>query len=307
MTLGRGALWLLFGVLVAVSMSIDLGLFGAKTGVIGFKDALRRTAAWVLVALALGAVVFATLGHVRAAEYATCYVTEYALSVDNLFVFIVLFRFFGIRDELQHRVLFWGILGALVMRALFILVGVELISRFEWTSYVLGGFLVLTGLKLAFSGDKEFDPTKNPMLAFAKRFMRVTPEFDGQKFFTRRNAEICATPLFLALLVVETTDVLFAVDSVPAALAISTDRFVLYSSNVMAICGLRSLYFAVAGLIGLFRFLQHGLALILVFVGAKMLLAHYYEIPIPIALSVVLGILAGATVASVLWRKQGGE
>ena len=307
MTFGRGALWVVFGVLVAVSMAIDLGLFGAKTGTIGFKDALRRTAAWVLVALALGGVVFATLGHVRAAEYATCYVTEYALSVDNLFVFIVLFRFFGIRDELQHRVLFWGILGALVMRAVFILIGVELISRFEWTTYLLGGFLVLTGFKLAFSGDKEFDPTKNPMLAFAKRFMRVTPEFDGQKFFTRRNGLTCATPLFLALLVVETTDVLFAVDSVPAALAISTDRFVLYSSNVMAICGLRSLYFAVSGLIGLFRFLQHGLALILVFVGAKMLLAHYYEIPIPIALSVVLGILAGATVASIVWRKRDAE
>jgi tellurite resistance protein TerC len=304
MTFGRGALWLLFAALVAVSMSIDLGLFGAKTGTIGFKDALRRTAAWVLVAFALGAVIFASLGHERAAEFATCYVTEYALSVDNLFVFIVLFKFFGIGDELQHRVLFWGILGALVMRAGFILIGVELISRFEWTTYLLGGFLVITGLKLAFSHDKEFDPSKNPMLAFAKRFMRVTSEFDGQRFFTRRNAQLVATPLFLALLVVETTDVLFAVDSVPAALAISSDRFVLYSSNVMAICGLRSLYFAVAGLIGLFRFLQHGLALILVFIGAKMLLAHYYEISIPIALSVVLGILAGATVASILWRKS---
>jgi tellurite resistance protein TerC len=307
MTFGRGALWLLFAALVAVSMSIDLGLFGAKTGTIGFKDALRRTAAWVLVAFALGAVIFASLGHERAAEFATCYVTEYALSVDNLFVFIVLFKFFGIGDELQHRVLFWGILGALVMRAAFILIGVELISRFEWTTYLLGGFLVITGLKLAFSHDKEFDPSKNPMLAFAKRFMRVTSEFDGERFFTRRNAQLVATPLFLALLVVETTDVLFAVDSVPAALAISSDRFVLYSSNVMAICGLRSLYFAVAGLIGLFRFLQHGLALILVFIGAKMLLAHYYAIPIPIALSVVLGILAGATVASILWRKSGDD
>jgi tellurite resistance protein TerC len=201
-------------------------------------------------------------------------------------------------------VLFWGILGALVMRAAFIFVGVELVSRFVWTTYLLGAFLVLTGLKLAFSDDKEFDPTKNPVLGFARRHLRMTNEFDGDKFITRRGGLRFATPLFLALLVVETTDVLFAVDSVPAALAISTDRFVLYSSNVMAICGLRSLYFAVAGLIGLFRFLQHGLALILVFIGAKMLSSHYFDVPIPIALSVVVGILALAIVASVVWREK---
>jgi tellurite resistance protein TerC len=210
-------------------------------------------------------------------------------------------------------VLFWGILGALAMRAVFIFLGVELVERFHWTTYVLGAFLVLTGLKLAFASERQVEPEKNPVMRFSRRFLRVTTGFEGTRFFVRRDGVLFATPLFLCLLVVETTDVLFAVDSVPAGLGIvdtitdpADKRFVLYSSNVMAICGLRSLYFAVAGLMGLFRFLQHGLAVILVFVGVKMLIADWYKVPITWALGAVVGILAASVALSVVFRGREG-
>jgi tellurite resistance protein TerC len=300
-------LWYVFGGIVLVLMVLDLGVFHRKSHVIGFRESLIWTGVWLALAAALGVVVLWQRGAEIAAAYATCYLTEYALSVDNLFVFVVLFRFFAISPDNQHRVLFWGILGALVMRAAFIFLGVELVERFHWTTYVLGGFLVLTGVKLAASHDKEIEPDKNPVLKFSRRFLRVTSDFEGSRFFLRREGRLFATPMFLCLLVVETTDVLFAVDSVPAALGISHDRFVLYSSNVMAICGLRSLYFAVAGLMGVFRFLQHGLALILVFVGAKMLVAHWYKLPIPAALGVVVGILALSIALSLVFREKRAE
>lgn len=298
------ALWYLFGAIVLVSMTLDLGVFNRKAHVISLRESLIWTAVWFALACALGVAIFFTEDAGTAAEYATCYLTEYALSIDNLFVFVVLFRYFHIAPTSQHRVLFWGILGALIMRALFIFLGVELVERFAWTTYVLGGFLVLTGIKLAFTGDKEMDPSKNPVLKFSRRFLRVSDEFDGTKFFTRKQGVLFATPMFLCLLIVETTDVLFAVDSVPAALAITTDRFVLYSSNVMAICGLRSLYFAVAGLMGMFRFLQHGLALILVFVGVKMLISHHVKLPIPYALGSVVAILGASIVASIVFKSD---
>jgi tellurite resistance protein TerC len=301
--MGPNALWFFFGAIVLVSMALDLGVFQRKAHVISLRESLAWTAAWFVLACALGVAIFYSKGSATAAAYATCYLTEYALSIDNLFVFVVLFRFFAIPPASQHRVLFWGILGALLMRALFIFIGVELVERFAWTTYLLGAFLVITGVKLAFTGDKEIDPSANPVLRFTRRFLRVTSNFDGSKFFTRERGVLVATPLFLCLLVVETTDVLFAVDSVPAALGISHDRFVLYSSNVMAICGLRSLYFAVAGLMGLFRFLQHGLAAILVFVGIKMLISHYFKLPVVAALGVVVGILVLSVVASLVFRK----
>ena len=297
-------LWIVFGGLVAVLMALDLFVFHRKAHTIGFKESLIWTAVWIGLAAALGVFIYFDKDPKTAAAYATCYLTEYALSVDNLFVFVVLFRFFAIEPANQHRVLFWGILGALLMRAVFIFAGVELVERFHWTVYLLGGFLVLTGLKLAFSGDSEVEPDKNPVLRISKRFLRVTSNFEGTKFFVRKEGRLFATPLFLALLVVETTDVLFAVDSVPAALGISTDRFVLYSSNVMAICGLRSLYFAVAGLMNLFRFLKHGLALILVFVGASMLIADYWKLPVEAKLAAVLGILVLSIVASVMIKPK---
>jgi tellurite resistance protein TerC len=302
--MGDNGLWFLLGAVVVVLMALDLGVFHRKAHAIGFRESLTWTVVWVLLAAGIGVVVYHQRGATTAAAYATCYLTEYALSIDNLFVFVVLFRFFAIPPAAQHRVLFWGILGALLMRALFIFLGVELVERFHWTTYVLGGFLVLTGIKLAASHDKEIAPEANPVLRFSRRFLRVTSDFEGTAFWVERDGRWFATPLFLCLLVVETTDVLFAVDSVPAALGISHDRFVLYSSNVMAICGLRSLYFAVAGLMGLFRFLQHGLALILVFVGVKMLIAPWFKIPIPWALGTVVGILFASVALSAIFRAK---
>lgn len=302
--MGDVLLWSVFGSFVVISMALDLGVFHRKAHVIGFRESITWTIVWIALAAVLGVVVHFDMGPEASAAYATCYLTEKALSIDNLFVFVVLFRFFGIAPENQHRVLTWGIFGALLMRAVFIFLGVELVERFHWTIYILGAFLLITGIKLAFSDDRQVEPDKNPVLRFSKRFMRVTSEFEGAKFFVRRDGRLFATPMFLCLLVVETTDVLFAVDSVPAALGITHDRFVLYSSNVMAICGLRALYFAVAGLVGLFRFLQHGLALILVFVGVKMLISHWYKIPVPWALGSVVGILAGAILLSMIFRKK---
>ena len=293
-------LWILFGFVVVVLMALDLGVFHRRAHAVGFRESLLWTLAWMALAGVIAAVTYFQRGSEIAAAYVTCYLTEYALSVDNLFVFVVLFRFFNIPPHLQHRVLFWGIIGALVMRAVFIFLGVELVERFHWTTYVLGAFLIFTGLKLAFTDDKEAHPDRNPVLHIARRFLRVTPEFEGAKFFVRHNGQLFATPMFVCLLMVESTDVLFAVDSVPAALGISHDRFVLYASNVMAICGLRSLYFAVAGLMGLFRVLQHGLAIILVFVGVKMVIAHWYKIPIPFALGTVVTILVGSILLSVV-------
>jgi tellurite resistance protein TerC len=304
-------LWLAFGGVVVVLMALDLGVFHRKAHAVGFRESLAWTGVWMALALALAAFVHFERGGEIARAYVACYLTEYALSVDNLFVFVVLFRFFAIEPASQHRVLFWGILGALAMRAVFIFLGVELVERFHWTTYVLGAFLVLTGLKLAFASERQVEPEKNPVMRFSRRFLRVTTGFEGTKFFVRRDGVLFATPLFLCLLVVETTDVLFAVDSVPAGLGIvdtiadlADKRFVLYSSNVMAICGLRSLYFAVAGLMGLFRFLQHGLAVILVFVGVKMLIAQWYKIPVTWALGAVVGILAVSVALSAVFRQR---
>ena len=302
--MGGNELWIVFGGLVGLLMLLDLFVFHRHAHAIGFRESLLWTGVWIALALVLGVVVYFDKGAETAAAYTTCYLTEYALSVDNLFVFVVLFRFFAIEPANQHRVLFWGILGALLMRAVFIFAGVELVERFHWTVYVLGAFLVFTGVKLAFSGDGHVDPDRNPVMRISKRFLRVTSSFEGSEFFVRKEGRLFATPMFLALLVVETTDVLFAVDSVPAALGISTDRFVLYSSNVMAICGLRSLYFAVAGLIDLFRFLKHGLALILVFVGASMLVADLWKLPVGWKLATVVSILALSIAASVVLRRR---
>lgn len=305
--MGDGILWAVFGAIVLISMALDLGVFHRTAHAIGFKESLAWTVVWIVLAAGLGLFVWYEKGPDSAAAYATCYLTEKALSIDNLFVFVVLFKFFRIAPENQHRVLTWGIVGALLMRAVFIFLGVELVERFHWTTYILGAFLLITGIKLALSDDKEVEPEKNLVLRLSRRFLRVTTEFDGAKFFVMRDGRSFATPMFLCLIVVEATDVLFAVDSVPAALGITHDRFVLYSSNVMAICGLRALYFAVAGLIGLFHFLKHGLALILVFVGVKMLIAHWYKIPIPWALGSVLGILVAAVVLSLVFKPRRPE
>jgi TerC family integral membrane protein len=294
------ALWIVFGVVVVLMLALDLGVFHREAREISTRSALKWTAFWVALGMAFNLLVLATRGPAEAGAYLTCYLTEEALSVDNIFVFVVIFRYFSVPSALQHRVLFWGILGALAMRALFIGAGVGLIQHFEWLTYVLGGFLIVTGAKLGFEQEKEVHPEKNPVLRMAQRFVPVTTHFEGPRFFVTREGRRFATPLFLALIAIETTDVVFAADSVPAALAITTDPFILYTSNVFAILGLRSMYFAVSGFMRYLRYLQQGLALILVFVGVKMLVAHRFPIATPWALGIVVGILTAAVIASLL-------
>jgi len=295
-------LWTIFGAVIAVMMVLDLGVFHRKAHSVSVREALAWTLAWVLLALAFNLVVYFELERPRAAEFLTCWMTEYALSVDNIFVFLVIFTYFAVPDMARHRVLMWGIIGAMIMRGLFLVSGVMLIRKFHWTVYVLGAILVITGAKLAFQKDEELEPEKNFVLRLARRFLPVTQNYEGTRFFVKRDGRRLSTPLFLALLVVETTDVLFAVDSVPAALGISQDPFVLYTSNVFAIMGLRSLFFAVAGLLSYLHYLKHGLSLILCFVGAKMLIVDWYAIPVTTSLLVVGGILVVAVIASAIRR-----
>lgn len=313
MSFDNEVLWIVFGVVVLVMMALDLGVFHKKAHVVGVREALVWTAVWVTISLAfaLAIRVFidpeyladpnAVPGHRPSLEYLTCYLTEYALSVDNIFVFLVIFSYFAVPAESQHRVLFWGILGAMAMRAVFLWIGIGAIERFHWMIWVLGGLLIVTGIKLFFQKeDDQIDPSKNIVLRLVRRVLPVTEHFHGSKFFVNVDGRRHATPLFMALLVVETTDVLFALDSVPAALGISQNLFVVYTSNIFAILGLRSLFFAVGGLLKFLHYLKYGLSLILVFVGVKMVLPADYKLPIGAALAVVGGILVLAIVASVI-------
>ena len=300
-------LWTIFGVVVVAMMALDLGVFHRKAHGVSVKEALSWTTVWILLALSFNLLIYFYFdprhegsGEKPSVEFLTCYLTEYALSVDNIFVFLVIFRFFAIPPEAQHRVLFWGIFGAAVMRGLFLFLGIEVIERYHEAIYVLGALLVLTGIKLFFQKDEELDPERNIILRLARRFMPVTSEYEGAQFFVVRAGKRFATPLFLALLVVETTDVLFAVDSVPAALAISKNLFVVYTSNIFAILGLRSLFFAVGGLLRYLHYLKYGLSVILIFVGIKMLLSHAKPIPVQVSLGVVGGILLVSVVASMI-------
>jgi tellurite resistance protein TerC len=282
---------------------LDLGVFHRRAHTVKFREALAWSAVWIALAVIFAVVVFFWHGRTSALEFVTGYVIELSLSVDNLFVFLLIFRFFHVPPVHQHKVLFWGILGALIMRAVFIVAGVGLIQRFHWIIYVFGAFLVYSGIKLFFQEEAEIHPEKNPVLRLFRRFVPVTKDYEGNKFFVRR-AGLYATPLFVVLLVVETTDLLFAVDSIPAILAITRDAFIVYTSNVFAIMGLRSMYFALAGMMEMFRYLHYGLSLVLVFVGAKMLLSHYLEIPTPVALAAVAGVLAISVIASVANPKK---
>ncbi len=313
MGIDNGVLWGVFGVVVLVMMALDLGVFHKKAHVVSVREALIWTAVWIAIGLTFALAIRvwvdpayladpqSTAEHLPSLEFLTCYLTEYALSVDNIFVFLVIFSYFAIPAESQHRVLFWGILGAMLMRALFLWVGIGAIERFHWMIWVLGGLLILTGAKLFFQKeDAEVDPSKNIVLRLAKKFLPVTDKFHGSQFFVKLNGKNTATPLFMALIVVETTDILFALDSVPAALGISQNMFVVYTSNIFAILGLRSLFFAVGGLLKFLHYLRYGLSLILVFVGVKMVLPAEHKIPIGVALGVVGGILVLAVIASVI-------
>ena len=294
--------WVLFNLFVALMLALDLGVFHRRARTVGFREALAWSSLWIGLATVFCAIVYFWRGRVPALEFATGYVIELSLSVDNLFVFLLIFRYFKVDSEDQHKVLFWGILGALIMRAAFILLGVSLIQKFHWVTYFFGALLVYSGIKLFRQKEAEIHPEKNPVLRLFRSFVPVTKEYEGGKFFVRRRG-LYATPLLIVLLVVETTDVIFAVDSIPAILAITLDAFIVYTSNVFAILGLRSMYFALAGMMELFHYLHYGLSLVLIFVGSKMLVAHYWEVPTEVALGVVALILASSVLASVLKPK----
>ena len=294
--------WVFFNVFVVAMLALDLGLFHRPGHRIGFGEALLWSGVWIALAAVFAVLVLFWRGHAPALQFVTGYVIELSLSVDNLFVFLIIFRYFKVPDEQQHRVLFWGILGALIMRALFILAGVTLVRRFAWITYLFGAFLIYSGFKLMGQGETQIHPEKNPVLRWFRRAFPVTQDYRGGSFFLR-SPGLYATPLFVVLLVIETTDVLFAVDSIPAVLAITLNAFIVYTSNVFAILGLRSMYFALAGMMELFDYLHYGLSVVLIFIGAKMLAAHYIEIPTAWALAIVLLVLAVSVVASVLRPK----
>lgn len=297
-------MWAVFGAAVIFLLVLDLGVFQRKSHVIGIKEALGWSAFWIGLALLFNLGIWYELGRGPALEYFTGWVLEKSLSVDNLFVFLLVFSYFRVPREYQHKVLFWGIAGALVMRAVFIGAGIVLIQRFDWMVYVFGAFLVYTGFKLAFGKDEEVDPGRNPVIKVVRRFIPVSDAYDGGRFFTVVNGKRVATPLFVVLVVIESTDVVFAVDSIPTILSITQDPFIVYSSNVFAILGLRALYFALAALADLFHYLKQGLAVILVFVGVKMLLANHYHLPTWLALGFIASVLTASIVASRLWPKM---
>jgi len=286
-------------------LALDLGVFNRRAHTVGFREAMIWSGMWVGLAMAFAVVLYFWQGRTVSLEFTTGYLIELSLSVDNLFVFLVIFRFFRVPGELQHRVLFWGILGALITRGFFIVAGVGLIHQFGWIIYIFGALLVWSGFKLLRQGDAEIDPEKNFVLKVFRKWMPVTDDYVGDKFWVRQPG-LYATPLVVVLLVVETTDILFAVDSIPAILAITLNAFIVYTSNVFAIMGLRSMYFAVAGLMDYFEYLHYGLSAVLIFIGTKMLLSHYYKIPIHIALATVLGVLILSVGASLLFPKKRG-
>jgi tellurite resistance protein TerC len=292
-------LWVGFNAFVLLMLALDLGVFHRKSHHVSVKEALVWTSVWIGLSLAFNFFIYYRFGEELAVQFLTGYLIEKSLSVDNIFVIILIFSYFRVPDEYQHKVLFLGILGALVMRAIFIFAGIELIHTFHWLIYIFGGFLVVTGIKMLFAKDVPMNADKNLFVKMVRRVIPVTEGYVGDKFFTRINGVLLATPLFLALIVIEGTDLIFAVDSIPAILAISDEPFIVYTSNIFAILGLRSLYFALAGIEKYFKYLKYGLALILVFVGTKMAIADLFKIPVEISLLVIAGILAISMIASV--------
>ena len=299
--------WVIFNVVVLGMLALDLGVFHRKTHSVGLKEALGWSAVWIALAMCFNVYIYFDGGAEQAQQFFTGYVIEKALSVDNLFVFVMIFSYFKVPTQYQHKVLFWGVLGALAMRAFMIFAGIAIINKFHWMIYVLGAFLIYTGFKMLADKDKKLEPEKNPILKAFRRLMPVTEDYEGDRFFVRRNAVLFATPLAVVLLFVEITDLVFAVDSIPAILAITRDPFIVYTSNVFAILGLRSLYFALAAVVHLFHYLVYGLSAILVFIGAKMILLDIYKIPIPVSLGVVVGTLVLCVVASLVFPKKGGH
>ncbi|HCE57201.1 MAG TPA: hypothetical protein DER09_05200 [Prolixibacteraceae bacterium] len=303
----NGFVWAGFLLFVLLMLALDLGVFHRKSHEVKIREALVWSAVWISLAMIFNVGVYYFMGKEKAIEFLTGYVIEKSLSVDNLFVFIMVFSYFNVDTKYQHKVLFWGILGALVMRAIFIFAGVALIQQFHWIIYVFGAFLIFTGIKMLVQKNEEVAPDKNPLVRLFKRFFPVTDTMHGDRFFVKINARTVATPLFIVLLIIEFTDLIFAVDSIPAILAISTDTFIIFTSNVFAILGLRALYFALAGIAKLFYYLKYGLSAILVFVGVKMVIAGFFKIPVLYSLLIIVSILTLSVLASVIFPKTEKE
>ena len=295
--------WILFNLFALSMLVLDLLVFHRRGRVVRSREALAWSAIWIALAGTFAGLIFLWQGRQVALEFVTGYVLELSLSVDNLFLFLLIFRYFSVPEQQQHRVLFWGVLGALLMRGFFILAGVGLIHRFHWILYVLGALLIYSGIRLGFAGEHQIDPAKNPAVKVLRRWIPVTDDYQGGRFFVRGwkgNPGLYATPLLVVLAVIETTDVLFAVDSIPAVLAITLNAFIVYTSNAFAILGLRSMYFALAGLMKAFRFLHTGLALVLILVGLKMITADRFPVSTVVTLGLVGGVLAVSVIASVI-------
>lgn len=298
-------LWIGFNAFVLLMLALDLGVFHRKSHVVTFRESVAWSIVWVALALLFNLGVWHYGGSDKAAEFLTGYVIEKSLSVDNVFVFALLFSYFAVPAKYQHKVLFWGIIGALVMRAIMIGVGAALITRFVWILYVFGAFLILTGIKMIFKRESEIHPERNPLVRWFKRLMPVTTDYRGDRFFVREGGVRHATPLFVVLLLVEFSDLIFAVDSIPAIFAVTRDPFIVYTSNVFAILGLRSLYFVLAGVMDKFHYLKIGLGVVLVFVGVKMLLGHTpWKVDTHLSLGVIVTVLTASVVASLIWPRK---
>jgi tellurite resistance protein TerC len=297
-------LWGSFTAFVLGMLALDLGVFHRKSHDVTIKEALTWTAVWIGLAMLFNLFVFYYFNKETALEFFTAYLVEKSLSIDNIFVMIMIFSYFSVPSSYQHKVLFWGILGALVMRVIFIFAGIELIHKFHWLIYVFGAFLVFTGIRMVTGADKPMDLDRNPLVKFVRRLFPVTESFEGDNFFVKRDNRLWVTPLFIVVILIEGTDLIFAVDSIPAIISISDDPFIVYTSNVFAILGLRSLYFALAGIEKYFTYLKYGLAIILVFVGLKMSFADFVKIPVEISLIVIAFLLAISMIASVVIKKS---
>ena len=298
--------WMTFGVVVSIMLALDLGVFHRKSHVIKVREALIWSGVWIGISLAFNLWLYFDLGSDPALMFLTGYLIEKSLSVDNIFVFIMIFSYFSVHPKYQHKILFWGILGALFMRGFMIAMGVTLINRFHWIIYIFGAFLIYTGIRMMFHDQEDVHPDKNVVLRLLQkqRFFPVISTFRGDKFIIRRQGAWLITPLLVVLLIVETTDILFALDSIPAILSITTDPFIVFSSNIFAILGLRALYFALAGIMQIFHYLHYGVSLILAFVGLKMLLSDVWDMPVSIALGVIALVLLGSILLSIFHPKK---
>lgn len=296
--------WIIFNAAVVFMLWLDLTVLHKKSHEVKIKEALWQSLLWITIALIFNAGIYFVKGSQLALEFFTAYLLEKSLSIDNLFVFIIVFEYFHIPARFYHRVLFWGILGALIMRALFILTGIWLIEKFHWLIYVFGAFLIYTGIKLAFSHDNEIKPDQNPILKLIRKFFPVSSNVEDERFAFKSGGVVHLTPAFVCLIFINIIDLVFAMDSIPAVMAVSRDSFIVYTSNIFAILGLRALFFAIAGLMKMFEYLNYGLSAVLVFIGGKMLVSHYYHIPIGLSLGVVAGLLGLSIAISLLHKTK---